>query len=74
MLQCGSLAVRHRVALCALGAKAVHHKGVRLVQVRAALQRSVGRNSSESWARRRCIAAAVLCMDVRLPALEGPPT
>ncbi|TCG04266.1 hypothetical protein BZM27_42125 [Paraburkholderia steynii] len=70
MLQCGSLAVRHRVALCALGAKAVHHKGVRLVQVRAALATSVGRDSSESWARRRCIAAALLCTDVRLAMLK----
>jgi len=70
LLQCGSLAVQHRVALCALGAKAVHHKGVRLVQVRAALQRSVGRDSSDSWARRRCIAAALLCTDVRLAMLK----
>ncbi|CAG9241291.1 hypothetical protein PCAR4_1010006 [Paraburkholderia caribensis] len=69
LLQCGSLAVRHRVALCALSAKAVHHHGVRLVQVRAALQRSVRRDSSDFWARRRCIAAAPLCTDVRLLTL-----
>jgi hypothetical protein len=62
--------VRHRVAICALGAKAVHHMGVRLVQVRAALQRSVCPDSSYARARRRCIAAARLCIERRLPALE----
>ncbi|ALP62266.1 hypothetical protein AN416_06385 [Paraburkholderia caribensis] len=69
MLQGGSMPVRHRVALCALSAKAVHHGCARLVRVRAALQRSVRRDSSDGWARRRCIAAALLCTDVRLPVL-----
>ena len=60
-LQSGSLAVRSHEALCVLGAKAVQRKGPRLVQVRAALQRSVRRDSSDSRARRRCIVAARLC-------------
>ncbi|ACC71425.1 hypothetical protein Bphy_2250 [Paraburkholderia phymatum STM815] len=61
LLRRGSLAVRLQVPLCVLGAKAVQCGGSRLVQVRAALQRSVQTDASASRARRRCIAAALLC-------------
>jgi hypothetical protein len=65
LLRCGSVAARHRVALCAMGAKAVQYEALRLVAVRAALQRSAGTEVMHRRARCRCIAAARLCMQMK---------
>jgi hypothetical protein len=65
LLRCGSMTMRDRVEKCAVSAKAVQRTRVRLVAVRAALQRSAGTEVMHRRARCRCIAAARLCMQMK---------